>query len=759
MSRLMPRLMSRSSSWSSIGAALLAVGLCGAPGPAQKPVEPVAVALPGGGGPQGFEPGRVLFDAPRAGVVWAATGSYKAQFDAVGVTFVPYLGRTASRDWPLRLRIAAVAAGASEVAVAGGTPQVSGDAVEIRRGGLVERWLLRGAEAEQTFVFDALPARGELSIELVVESPLVGVRDGAGLAFEGPDGGVRYGAAVAIDAAGRRTALTTELRGDRIVHRLPAEAVADAALPLVVDPVLYGFGTNAGAWDFAAPDVAYEAGTARYAVVSERWWSVTDRDVWCEYRDEQGALIAGTGLWIDVSTDDWTMPKVAANRAAGRFLTVAQVQPLSTLELRIRGRVRDAGGTGTVYPELALSDTWVQPARRPDVGGDGNPNGTTRWAVVFEYGYSATDTDIYYQMVNGDGTLLGGTRQLTASAADDREPGISKLNGISDAATQRWMVVFARRLSAMQRVVYGCSLMPDGTLALGPYYVGAGLGEVWSPVVSSPTEVINGARHHLVCWQNVFSATDDDILCALVTNGLTESLDNLSVLEGPTHTRIQAQPAVDSDGCRFVVSYSELVSATGNDYDVFVTTVHATYTPVPRIGLSESRIAVATGSQWEGAVAVSARQLGGADARYMVAWEDSNGGSTNSIRGAVYEGAGPGGITRLPHGCHGFPIDAFGRPLIGQRVTVQVPGPTGGIVHSGILFGLLRSPALPIPMCSQPCLLGVDGPSFPATIHIDIPPIGSLVGVQAAVQGWDLLGGSCAGAALRVSDTLVLTVR
>jgi hypothetical protein len=748
--------MSRHTIFAALAAAvLLPAGIAQKPPSATTPL-----ATPGGMLPQGFEPAAVLFDRPADGALWAATGRYKAGFGVDGVTFVPFLGSDAARSWPLRLRLARVAAAGVDVASEPlGPPLRAGSAVEIARGGLVERWELRAGEAEQTFVFDALPAKGAIEIEVEFATDLEPRRADAGIVFAGPAGGVLHGRAVAIDARGRRAALTTELRGDRLVHRVPADFAADAVLPLVVDPVLSTFGTSAGAQDFRAPDVASEPGSGRYIVVSERWWSTTDCDVWSEFRDEAGALVPNSGAWIDVSTDDWQKPSVAANRAAARFLTAAEARPLGGTELRIHGRVRDATGTGPMLAPFVVSEGWIQPARNPDVGGDGNPIGPTRWVVVFEYGYRPDDTDIYYQIIDPDGSRYTGSRQLAASTADDRDPAISKSNGIGDRATQAWMIVFAQRRSPLSYIVKGATILPDGGSAGAPYDVGPGGAELFVPVVSSPTEPVRGQRYFLVCWQNVYSPTDHDILVSLVSNGVTLLSGNLSVMEGPTDTRMQVRPAVDCDGSRFAVAYSENVAAVGEDYDVFVTTVHAHFWSPTSLGLSEVRVPLAAGTQWEGAPALTARHLNPAEARYMVAYEDSNGGSPSSIRGAVYEGAGPGGIARLAHGCHGFPIDAYGAPLIGQRVTVVVPGPTGGITHSGILFGILRSPPLTIPMCAQPCLLGVDGPSYPATIHIDIPVDGSLVGGVAAVQGWDLLGGSCLGLSIRVSDTLVLTVR
>src|SRR5207248_10265608 len=86
----------------------------------------------------------------------------------------------------------------------------------------------------------------------------------AGLAFAHDLGRVDYGAATAVDADGRRFALTTTWTTGAIELRLDQASVASARFPIVVDPIVSTFAVDATFTDDFAPDTAYEAGSDTY---------------------------------------------------------------------------------------------------------------------------------------------------------------------------------------------------------------------------------------------------------------------------------------------------------------------------------------------------------------------------------------------------------------------------------------------------------------------------------------------------------------
>src|SRR5690606_9856686 len=118
------------------------------------------------------------------------------------------------------------------------------------------------------------------------------------------DDRVTYGAAVAVDAAGARLPLETDLRARELVLRVPAAFVAAARLPLVIDPLIGSeqtVYTSSAARPLSHADIAYEPSWGEYAVCYQRYWSATDVDVFVDRFD--AALNHITQHVIDLSLD------------------------------------------------------------------------------------------------------------------------------------------------------------------------------------------------------------------------------------------------------------------------------------------------------------------------------------------------------------------------------------------------------------------------------------------------------------------------
>jgi hypothetical protein len=150
----------------------------------------------------------VLTDTTAEGVIWAAAPGWKAGFAADGVTFIPFLGSTFPSQ-PVTFTLKSLTANGTDVAAATVAPMQQGQRVTFHRGAVREFYDLRQDGIEQQFAFDALPARGALELVIGVEGDFTAGREGDGFAFAGAHGGVRYGRATAIDAAGRRLDLAT----------------------------------------------------------------------------------------------------------------------------------------------------------------------------------------------------------------------------------------------------------------------------------------------------------------------------------------------------------------------------------------------------------------------------------------------------------------------------------------------------------------------------------------------------------------------
>ncbi|MBL8726703.1 MAG: hypothetical protein JNK49_21865 [Planctomycetes bacterium] len=301
---------------------------------------------------------------------------YAVQFDAHGMQFQPALGARAVRDQRLELELAGIARGGAALPVEAVVPPVQrGAAAVYRRSAAVEeRYEVRAEGVEQSFVFTALPGRGDLVVRCRLAgelAPFGEVAAGGGLQFLVPGlGGVSVGAVTGIDAAGDRCQGAVRLVDGQLELSLPAAFVDTAALPLVLDPLV-------------------------------------------------GARIdAATGGLND------TEPAVAFDATSSNFLLVWR-QVLSATSASVLGRTwRPAVGLGAAQ---VLGTGPV--LRRPRVV---SHNLANRWLVIWERGDSVVGmTTIASRIVNGDGTL-GPAQDLTPAASNCVEPDLSGNPGLVD---------------------------------------------------------------------------------------------------------------------------------------------------------------------------------------------------------------------------------------------------------------------------------------------------------------------------------------
>jgi hypothetical protein len=170
--------------------------------------------------------------------------------------------------------------------------------LSFKRGGSVER--LRNTEegVEQSWVFERRPeGRGDLVVRLRVSGQDYAGETPKGLHFKDPRTklGVRYGHATWIDARGERTDVRARYVDGNIELRVPELAVAAAAYPAVLDPILgpeLGVGVpviGADAADQALPAIA--CGPETCLVV----WA-DFRGAWISIR---GARVTHAGALLD----------------------------------------------------------------------------------------------------------------------------------------------------------------------------------------------------------------------------------------------------------------------------------------------------------------------------------------------------------------------------------------------------------------------------------------------------------------------------
>jgi hypothetical protein len=717
---------------------------------------------------------RVLFDSPEPGSIWVATARYKLGLARGTASFVPFLGSMAEGDHALHLRLRDLELGGRRLPAKDfPEPRRDGNAVEFDHGSFVMRYEARADGVEQSFRFDRLPLRGELVVRVGADTALRVEASGESLRFLGAVGGIDYGPALAFDAGGRRVAVERRWRDGAIEITVPEAFVADAKLPLVIDPVIGTVATVfSGTPLLGESDLCFSEADRRYTVCFELVYSATDTDVYVHDLDADGIPIAGSIAPIDVSTVSWQAPRIANSALSGRNLVVAQVSTGNLSPFVIRGRTRSAAELG---PQFTVEDQTNSAGDkiRPDVGGDGHLAAPTYFTVVWERVFTTSDHDIHGVQL---GNELTPVRRTTApilfdnSGSLETEPQISNGAGapIPDATAQWWTVVWRRSTSVGQ--IFASTLRWDGLR--GSTYL-AGSGDVllgWPSVSTLTMPDAQGNAFALIAWEHGFltdGGDTNDIDVVLCTRqGPVSPVYDLQVLEGDTTARLwdQFQPRVASDGCRFVVAYGDDYADSG-DLDVRVTTLHALPPSTGgawALGISEARAAPAFANRVETKHGLYAEfeshasYSGGPIARsnrYALSWHDAGAtGVDNSIRFARYAGMRSfGGITTLPTGCGSATIVHSGDPALALTIRIASSG-------QALLVGVARG--VPLPICST-CALGVDPfDSISPHTTLVVPCDPSLLGGILAFQGVKVASGEpCIGNMVSLTDTVLVQVR
>jgi hypothetical protein len=345
--------------------------------------------------------------------LWAAGPDYKASFHD-GFAFFPVLGADHPENLPLHWRTAGVVAGGVPVDLATEVePTHDAWRVEYQRGPMTEAYDLREDGVEQSFVFPApVGAAGDLVIRGVVTTPLrARPLEAAHAALTFCDGAgreiLRYGAAIAFDAVGRKTEVATSWTGQLIELRVPAEWLAGAVHPVTVDPLTSRVVVaNWGGSDFGQPsypDIVRNDETDELYVTYTRQTSASDYDLYVRVTDD---LFGGTRRIFSDITASWSTPcsQIAYVGGSNRFV-VALMREANTWS-RVRFYVHDQGNTTENSGTLLYIDggPTLQDSS-PTIGGTWGGASGTRAFAAFRRDTSATpantsDSEVWGVMVD-----------------------------------------------------------------------------------------------------------------------------------------------------------------------------------------------------------------------------------------------------------------------------------------------------------------------------------------------------------------------
>jgi hypothetical protein len=606
------------------------------PVPIGQVIEQARAKLPGSlaGATPAIDPNAVYFDQSADGSVWTMGRAYKAQFNAAGSTYYPKLGPNAPQHYPLTFRLTGAEVGGTPISFANDVAATrAGDSVQFERGGLTELYSIRPEAVEQEFVFQSLPGTGDLVVRLSVATELAAASMEDGFHFSNDLGHVTYGKAMAVDAQGHRSAAETILDGNSIEIRVPAAFVADAVMPLTIDPVITTFTIDASTSFDTSPDVAFDATNGRYLVCWERVFVATDHDVWAQQYDTSGVLVAGSGAYIDFTSNYWANPKCANNNIGNNYLVVAAVGLSSPRS--IWGRTRDAASTA-MGTQFAISAEPSFDCYGPDVGGDPVTVGPTYFLVVWTRVFTSTDYDVHAQLIDSTGALNGGLILVDNSASTlDFSPNVSKSDGLAPFSTQNWTVTWTREFSpGLDYDIWGSQLLWNGTITHPTYMIDFSGAYDYSSEASTVLDGATGERDYMTVYTRYDLAGGYDIHGAIY-NGTAYVTDaNLSALDTSV-SQIQVTPSVDSDGCNYAVAYSEQFSTSTFDYDMYVSTFSRVGSSI-KVSEAHQLLDFSTTQDIFPQI-TSQHSAGGSGSRSMVVWQNyTTGFADSNITGGLY---------------------------------------------------------------------------------------------------------------------------
>jgi hypothetical protein len=578
------------------------------------------------------------------GTIWARGEHYKASFGANGASYVPVLGKRQAHNVPHALSPDVVTLGGENICFErAAAPVREGDHVAIDRGAFTEAYDLTPQSVEQTFVFTSLPGTGDLVLHIPVASEFEGVETGSGLEFRGEFGRVTYGRATVIDANGRRESALTTLVNGSITIDVDARFLADATLPIVIDPVVSTFPIDNSSLDEYWADAAYDSATHTWIVVYEEWVSSTDRDAYYAFMNDYG--VYASGFYLDLSSNAWDSLHVADNAATHQFMIVSSVTSGLTTYILASSIYHD----GTYGTQTVVSGFETGTVRNCVIGGDPYPDPTASyWLVVYEREYTTTDWDILGRLIDTSGHLVGsGPIYISNSiGTTDVGPAVSKSDGTHD-----WMVAWQRNNGVNNDAdVWAGMVKWNGTISAAEFQVSAWFQPEWQVAVSSP---LTNTSRYLVTWQ-VTDGGDHDILMALLEGTTKLDQQDLSIDEQYNYLLDQVESSVDSDGDHFLVAYSEQFA--GTDYDIYASDVYATAGGA--LALAQRHVNLdfdGTRDHSPRVVGCFMSGTGATDAtlhhRFLAAWNSSpNPSGPADVRGAFFDNFDAGQATSLCFG-------------------------------------------------------------------------------------------------------------
>ncbi len=403
------------------------------------------------------------------GALVAVGPSYKASLGAEGIVFTPATPE-APHDYPFEMRVTGYGRATADRRPDDATPRQDASLVVLyARAAFDEVYEVRPEGIKQSFVFRELPSgTGDLVVRLRVSTDLDPVAphtgDG-GLHFVGGDfGGVTLGGVVGLDARGDRVSGSMEFADGHLELRLPSTFVENAALPVVIDPLIGSLIQIGDMLDSNFdPDITYSVAGPAYLMVWRRVMSGSTHDILGRILNSSGIPSAG-GMLLIQSAGLNARPRCASVVTEDAFVVVYQRGG------DIFGRAVRSPFPHVVGPESGIV---VSPGteENPDVGGEATADNEA--IVVWR---DITNNRIEAKQVNVAGgavPVLGPSGievalDTTPAGTQEVSPAISKSGGSTGFHCIAWhRNVLATGLTELKaRLVNRDLIMQSGVISV-----------------------------------------------------------------------------------------------------------------------------------------------------------------------------------------------------------------------------------------------------------------------------------------------------
>ncbi|MFT7676132.1 MAG: hypothetical protein ACI8QC_000099 [Planctomycetota bacterium] len=597
---------------------------------------------------------KVQIEQAGAGQVWARGRDYRASFGVEGFTMWPVFGKQSPQEFPVAFSLAGATLGGEALVTSPDAPSTVGSTVEINQGSLREVYYLDLDQVEQTFVFDQLPGQGDLVVTLDVNTELEVLEDSSNIRFVHPEfGEVTYGQAFVRDASGRKVPIERTWGHGGITLTVPANYVASAQLPLVIDPPITSFVNNFGVNDDNTPDITWDGRANLWWVVWEDYTSAQNSD--CGITNFTHGGVQGETYTIDVSNDYWTNPRIAYNYGPERLLIVASVEDGGVGGSgTIQGRLFDTGALATVAPSFIISSIGFRKLY-PDVGGTNyNSIANSNFCVVWSFENGPADHDAQYRVIDSTGMIVTNIITVDGVGNDEFHTTISDTWGDSTLVGDYWTMAWTEdtgtqgdglgKIMARQVVWSGNPAFTGGNITIS-----VADGSSFPSVTSRMDRnlIANGERPAIVAYQRQFGIAPNDqrsIYANVMTSDTKfESVALSFTLEDVDSTLDQRDACIATDGDAFYMVYSEeyFGNVGSGDFDMYMLSGHVTETSNGvRLALAERHQHLASSSnperfgrvatKWDGEIATNSDDA-------CAIWVNLNSSTGGLIEGSTLE--------------------------------------------------------------------------------------------------------------------------